>query len=539
LLKNKLNNALEIRSKNLGLIRSGHVDFYQIYVAQMSLFLVDINSGEFKKQLKTYNKNVKQSKERIELFSKTITHLSEAKELYNIYLSKRTTWLRLNQEILNLAKSSDSKRREKGFILLKGKSYKLFDDTEEALDKLADYYTKLGEIELVSQNALNKRLDKLFYSITFLAVIISIFLLTIFSNKISKHIREAVSVLEKISQGNLTAKSHIKSNDEFGDMSNMINIMSSNIKDLLEESLAISNSLVSSSALLKDICNTVFVSSEEIRLAVSEIATSSNQQVNQVTNSNEALHELNTLHDEDQKRITQLNKILTEVNQLKNDGLININSLSQNALDTKESLENVYNVINETSESTLQIEEASKKIEGLTEQTNLLSLNAAIEAARAGESGRGFAVVADEIGKLATESSKFTSDIISIINELSAKSELAVKVVDEMSRIFKSQSKTMDSTTEKFDSISAKIEDMTKSLEIITESGEVVNNKNDEVSSMVADFSALLEQNTASTEETLANLNQQAESIEKIAIESESLNSHAESMDKSISKFKY
>lgn len=92
----------------------------------------------------------------------------------------------------------------------------------------------------------------------------------------------------------------------------------------------------------------------------------------------------------------------------------------------------------EKSKEVEEIRELTKNIINITEETNLLALNASIEAARAGEAGRGFSVVADEIGKLAansaasaTEIQKVTEKVIQSVDDLAAESENMIAFMNE------------------------------------------------------------------------------------------------------------
>lgn len=98
--------------------------------------------------------------------------------------------------------------------------------------------------------------------------------------------------------------------------------------------------------------------------------------------------------------------------------------------------EQVMNTINEFVKNAIEVRGITDKINGISSQTNLLSLNASIESTRAGEAGRGFAVVADEIRNLADETKTLTAEINGIVetleNNASGTKETVSKVVESI-----------------------------------------------------------------------------------------------------------
>src|SRR4030095_5079781 len=85
-------------------------------------------------------------------------------------------------------------------------------------------------------------------------------------------------------------------------------------------------------------------------------------------------------------------------------------------------------------ESSLEIGEIVELIADITEQTNILALNAAIQAASAGEAGRGFTVVAEEVQRLAERSGEATKQIDAIVKTIQADTQDAVAALGESTR---------------------------------------------------------------------------------------------------------
>jgi len=187
-------------------------------------------------------------------------------------------------------------------------------------------------------------------------------------------------------------------------------------------------------------------------------------------------------------------------------------------------IDKVSDVIGSLAEHTESIGGILETIRGISEQTNLLALNAAIEAARAGEQGRGFAVVADEVRNLANRSAASTDEIQAMIDQLQEQAGKSVDAMQDSKNHSQSVREQADAANQSLGSITAfvsSISDVTLQVATATE----------EQSTVVAELSRDVESINTLTTET-------AEIADQLTGSSHQLNELSQLLNQLVRQFK-
>jgi methyl-accepting chemotaxis protein len=358
------------------------------------------------------------------------------------------------------------------------------------------------------------------------------------SSSITKPIVKLNKAAAQVAAGDLTYKVDIKGKDEIGQLAKSFNIMTDNIKLLVEEINTLSHSVASYTGQMTSSSQQAVTISEQMADAVTDLAKGADVQANSVQ---EGLNKVMQL-GEDLKVIVDNTNIASEssnqVHELIGEGMKVVSLQNAKVMENTKAGQNVAVAIKSLDEKSKQIGEIVEVIDSISSQTNLLALNAAIEAARAGEQGRGFAVVADEVRKLAEQSSAATGKISNLIEEIKQGTENAVREVGTSELIIKEQESSVSDVKRIFEVIAASVEQMRVKFEEVTMGTKSIDKETAEISEVISRLASIAEGYAASSEEVAASTEEQVATLQEISSSINNLSDMTVQLKNTLNKFK-
>ena len=410
------------------------------------------------------------------------------------------------------------------------------------------YGTK-GDIQgMVFAGRSKEEFDDHIMSTTVKMVCISIFFVVLVAvlgmitdRKVSPVMRSIAQGLHDLAEGDLTVRTDERAlarKDEIGIIAESAEKLEHRLRDVIGTSRDLARDVTNSGQELAGSANQASDASGQVSNAVEEISRGAVSQAESIQTAATSTSDMGVDIDSITGSINELSEQASAMNDACTAAMKALEKLVAQNSHVVESMGNVGRQIQNTNDAVQNIAEASNIITAISEQTNLLSLNASIEAARAGEAGRGFAVVATEIGSLADQSRDAAVKISEIVKNLVDESEKTMADLEEVNKGVEEQNAQLDYTKEDMNRMEEGVRSVMDGTNDITgRVGNLTNAKNNVVG-VIDDLSAISEENAASTQQTNASMQELNATFEVISTSANELQDLASRLNEQISYFK-
>lgn len=380
--------------------------------------------------------------------------------------------------------------------------------------------------------------------ITLFSAIISVscvVLILLISMGMSKTMVRTKNFLQVVSTGDLrqsASPKFLRRDDELGDMYAISYTLQEELKGIVTNIKLSADDLSASSEQLMELSQDTVSSVSGLYDSVEFISKGAADQADQTSIAAIQVSNIGDQIDNISEDVVSLSDSANRMAEAEQASTTIINELNVSNEEVIDSIEKIAKQIEITNTSVQEIRTAIAMIQSISDETDLLSINASIEAAHAGDAGRGFAVVAEQISKLAAQSGNNATEIEKVINTLLEQSGLMVSYMNDVKVKISEQREKLNLTIDKFSAVADGVDTSLVNIGNITNGMNELRKSRDVILDIISDLSAVSQQYAASTNGTIEAAQSMNDAMKSLDAASEKLKAMSDDLTRELEIFK-